>query len=85
MGTIRDVPSITCAAVDFLNISANISNYFKSSIPGDGKGDTSNGFLSTLLISMSAFVARYFDDKYVNWHCCGKTPLCHLNDLLTSC
>ena len=78
------MPYITCAAVDFLNISANISNDFKSSISGDGKGDTSNGFLSASVSSMAAFVARYFEDKDVNWHCCGKTPLCYLNDLLTS-
>ena len=79
-----DVPSVTCAAVAFLNISSNVSSTFKSSIPGYGKGDAGNGLLVELVISMDAFVVSYFDGKDVNWHCCGKPPMCHLRALLPS-
>ena len=33
---------------------------FKSSIPGDWKGDSGNGFLSVSISSMAAFVAMIF-------------------------
>ena len=71
VGTLGDVPSVPCAAVYFLKFSANVSSAFKSSITGAWKGDAGNGFLIALVISMAAFVARYFDDNDSNWHCCG--------------
>ena len=71
VGTYNYFPSVTCDAIPFLNISANIYNAFKSSIPGDRKGEYGNGLLSASVISMYALVARYFDGKYSNWHCCG--------------
>ena len=84
MDILGDVPSVTCATVAFLKISVNVSNAFKYSITGSGKGDTGNGFLSASVSSMADFAARYFYDKYGNWHCCRKTPLCQLHALMTS-
>ena len=82
LGTLIDVPSVNCAAVDFLNIPANVSNSFEYPITGDRKSDAGNGFFGASFISMNGFVASYFDDKDVSRHCCGKTPLCHLCALL---
>ena len=84
MGNLRDVPSFTCAAVDFLNISGNVYNAFKSSILGDRKGNTGSGFLSVSISSMDDFFASNFDDKYGNWNCCGRNSLYHLHALLPS-
>ena len=44
VGSLSDVQSVTCAAVAFLNIYANVSNSFKYSIPGYGKYGAGNGF-----------------------------------------
>ena len=84
VGTLGDVPYVPCAAVAFLKISANVSSAFRFLIPVAGKGDAGNGFLSASVISMDDFVARNFDDNDSNWHCCGKTPFCHLFALLPS-
>ena len=81
-GTLGDVPSVTCASVDFINISANVYNSFKYSIQGYGKGDADNGFLSALVWSMSAFLIEMFEIKTVTGIVVKKTPLCHLRALM---
>ena len=71
MGNLGDLPSVTCADVAFLKVSANFYTAFKASISGGGKGDAGNGFLSASVISMASFIASYFDDKDSNWDFCG--------------
>ena len=87
VGTLIYVISVTYVAVAFLNISSNYSNDFKYSIPGVGRGDVVNGFLSTLVSSMYSFVAIYFEDKYGNCfffeklHCVTYTLYSRLGDI----
>ena len=85
MVTLGDVPYITCAAIYFLNISADVFNAFRSSIPGDGKGYAGNGLYSASVSSMSDFISRYFYDNDGSWYSCGNNPLCHLRALLPYC
>ena len=80
--TLRDVPSVACSSVDFLNIFDKFSNTFKCSFPGGRKVDTGNGLLGVSIISISDLVTIQFDDKDSNWHCCGETPLCNLRAMM---
>ena len=63
VGTLGDVTYVSCYDMAFLNISANFSNAFKSSVPGDRKGGDGNGFLRAPVTSISDFVTREFGDK----------------------
>ena len=84
VGTLGDVPYVTCDSGASLNISANVSNAFKYSITGAGKGETGNGFLSALVTSTDAFVDRCLMIKKVIGTAVRKTPLRHLHALLPS-